>query len=107
MRDCCQHFDAATITVLEFLILDGGHANLESFVNDYVNGEADVLRSCLLKFESALLEDVELQQWQKQGEYHIKKHSDKMYKDFRIYPSDLINEIDLYAHADEVELLQE
>jgi hypothetical protein len=95
------------MTVLEFLIFDEGHANLESYVNDYVHGEPDVIRCCILKFESALLEDSDLQQWQKQGEYDIKKNQDKMYKDFRIYPSDLIKGINWDALANEVEMLEE
>lgn len=61
LKDCSQYFDPATMTVLEFLIFDEGHANLESYVNDYVHGEPDVIRSCILKFESALLEDSDLQ----------------------------------------------
>jgi hypothetical protein len=107
LKDCSQYFDPATMTVLEFLIFDEGHANLESYVNDYVHGEPDVIRCCILKFESALLEDSDLQQWQKQGEYDIKKNQDKMYKDFRIYPSDLVKGINWDALANEVEMLEE
>jgi hypothetical protein len=95
------------MTVLEFLIFDEGHANIESYVNDYIQGEPDVIRSCILKFESAMLEDTDLQQWQKQGEYEIKKNPERVYKDFRIYPSDLVKGIDWDSLASEVQMLQE
>ena len=36
LQDCSQYFDTATATVLDYLIFDEGHANLETYVSDYV-----------------------------------------------------------------------
>ena len=63
INDCSPYLDIATVGVLEYLILDTSYKGLETYVQEYVQGEKDVVRESILRFESALLEDAALKLW--------------------------------------------
>jgi hypothetical protein len=107
ITDCSPYLDIATVGVLEYLILDKSYKGLETYVQEFVKGEKDVVRDCILGFESALLEDAALKLWQTQGENYIKTHTQQVYDQFRIYPGDVKRNINWESIANEVQMIKQ
>ena len=64
-----------------------------------------MIRSSILKFESAILEDANLKNWQSTGDTIIKSQSKLVYDQYRLYPTDIARDIDWDKVTNELEML--
>jgi hypothetical protein len=65
--DCQVYLDAATGSLLRYLILDKRYVDIETYIKHFIGGERDVITDNILRLQAALLEDSDLQHWQKSG----------------------------------------
>jgi hypothetical protein len=94
LQDCQGYFDKATGSLLRYLILDDDWFDIETYIEHFIGGERDVVTGCILKFQAALLEDGDLQKWQKSGKAFLQKHPEASYDRFRIREGDIKQNID-------------